>query len=324
VSVVVPTRNRAPLLRRSLASALAQVGASFEVIVVDDGSRDETAALLARFSDERLRVITLGNSLGAAEARNVGIHESVGEWLAFLDDDDVWSPEKLRRQIEEVWKRPDAVIGFTGAVQIDAEERVIRQRRTPSLDEFPDGLVDTNLIGGPSTVIARRDVVRAERGFDSHLSVLADWDLWLRLYRPGRLFITPDILVGYRLHDANMHVTQLAGLRRELRYLRRKHRHRATPKGGTVGATEFSLWLVSRYRESGQHLQAAREYARLARIQRRPRQRARAAAVLTRCAARPTATAIEPATGTYPWLQRSERDKYQRAPARRIDAVNLP
>jgi glycosyltransferase involved in cell wall biosynthesis len=163
VSVVVPTRNRARLLRRSLGSALAQLGVSFEVIVVDDGSRDETSEVLAECGDSRLRVITLASSLGAAEARNFGIRAAEGEWLAFLDDDDIWAPEKLRHQLADAEKTADAMIGFTGAVYIDAEERRLRMRRIPDLSEFPHGLLETNLIGSPSTVVARTDLVRAER-----------------------------------------------------------------------------------------------------------------------------------------------------------------
>jgi hypothetical protein len=133
--------------------------------------------------------------------------------------------------------------------------------------------------------------------------VLADWDLWLRLYAPGRLFITREVLVGYRFHDSNMHVAELNGVRRELRHLRRKHRHRAEATGTFLGATEFSLWLVGRYRESGHYLQAAREYTRLAWLQRRPRQLARATAMLARLAAKPITTPDTETASAYPWLR---------------------
>src|SRR5436190_21061432 len=92
VSVVIPTRDRWDLLRTTLGGALGQRRVSHEVIVVDDGSADETPTRLAEVSDPRLRTVRLGRSMGAAAARNRGLAEARGDWVAFLDDDDVWAP----------------------------------------------------------------------------------------------------------------------------------------------------------------------------------------------------------------------------------------
>jgi glycosyltransferase involved in cell wall biosynthesis len=270
------------MLSRALASALAQTAVSLEVVVVDDGSVDETARSLAAVDDPRLRVVSLGVSHGVSHARNRAIAEARGEWIAFLDDDDVWAPEKLQLQLAAADGVRNPVIGYAGCVYVDADGNVIRRRRTPDLGEFPQGLAQTNLIGGPSGVIARTEAIRALDGFDPLLSTLADWDLWLRLVRLGEIFATPEIVVGYRLHEANMHAADVAGIRRELAYLRQKHAAFAEAAGSEIGSAEFSLWLVKRYRESGRRIDAAREYLRLARLQRRPRQLVRAAAMLVR------------------------------------------
>jgi glycosyltransferase involved in cell wall biosynthesis len=280
VTVVIPTRDRAEFLRRSVLSALHQNGVSHEVVVIDDGSRDDTVSMLEALADPRVRTISLGVSHGVSAARNCGIEAARGAWIAFLDDDDVWSPDKLKLQLAAAEQTREAVIGYTGCVYIDTEGAIIRKRRTPALSEFPRGLADTNLIGGPSTVMVRTDAVRAAGGFDPLLSTLADWDLWLRLCPLGAIFAVPEVLVGYRIHAANMHSGATAGIRRELRYLRRKHADFAAAQGTTIATAEFSLWLVKRYRESGRRLDAAREYMRLAWLQRRPRQLARAAAML--------------------------------------------
>src|SRR5216684_3578198 len=101
VSVVIPTRNRWGLLSRSgLAAALMQKGVDLEIIVVDDGSTDETPGRLAALENPRVRVIRHDQRQGVARARNRGVAEAESEWVAFLDDDDLWSPDKLRRQLE--------------------------------------------------------------------------------------------------------------------------------------------------------------------------------------------------------------------------------
>ena len=99
ISVVIPTHNRSALLSRTLASALAQRGVEMRVIVVDDGSRDETAAMLARVGDPRLTILRHEQARGVSAARNAGIAAATGEWVAFLDDDDLWSPTKLAEQV---------------------------------------------------------------------------------------------------------------------------------------------------------------------------------------------------------------------------------
>ena len=110
VSVVIPTRNRADLVGRSVQSALNQTFRSIEVIVVLDGADETTIQALAQFEDSRLYVVTLPQSVGAQEARNVGVRSARGWWVAFLDDDDEWLPAKLERQIEVAhasrWNEP--------------------------------------------------------------------------------------------------------------------------------------------------------------------------------------------------------------------------
>jgi glycosyltransferase involved in cell wall biosynthesis len=99
VTVVIPTRNRPQLVGRAVTSALAQTQASLEVVVVIDGPDEATRAALARLPDPRLRVVALPASVGAQEARNAGVREARGRWVAFLDDDDEWRPQKLARQV---------------------------------------------------------------------------------------------------------------------------------------------------------------------------------------------------------------------------------
>ena len=99
VTVVLPTRDRRSLLERSLGSALDQTGVELDVLVVDDGSTDDTAAWVASVDDPRVTLVTHLESRGVAAARNTGIERARTPWIAFLDDDDVWAPAKLEEQL---------------------------------------------------------------------------------------------------------------------------------------------------------------------------------------------------------------------------------
>jgi glycosyltransferase involved in cell wall biosynthesis len=132
VSAVIPTRNRSGLVARAVHSVLNQTFRSVEIIVVVDGSDEKTAQVLAQIEDPRLTVVTLPQSLGAPEARNVGMRQARGGWVAFLDDDDEWLPTKLERQIEAVhasrWENPIVSCGLVARMP---EGDVVWPRRGP-------------------------------------------------------------------------------------------------------------------------------------------------------------------------------------------------
>lgn len=113
VSVVIPTYNRAPTLPRALESTLAQTIDDLEILVVDDGSTDDTASVLATYQDvdSRVRPVVHATNQGANVARNTGIEHARGEYIAFLDSDDEWHPEKLERQLAALEDRPDEWVG---------------------------------------------------------------------------------------------------------------------------------------------------------------------------------------------------------------------
>src|SRR5262249_15019068 len=120
VSVVVPAYNAERTLRETLDSVLGQTLQDFEVLVVDDGSSDATAAVARDAGDPRVRVLSVPNG-GVARARNLGIQEANGDLIAFLDADDLWRPRKLERQVEALEARPRAGMSFTAALRIDAD-----------------------------------------------------------------------------------------------------------------------------------------------------------------------------------------------------------
>src|SRR5437016_410265 len=172
VTVVIPTRDRVRLLPVALSSALAQEDVELEVIVVDDASTDDTPELLAELEDERLRVIRLDARHGVARARNIGIEEGRGKWLAFLDDDDIWAPRKLSWQLDAAGEGGDAFV-YGAAVTIDESHTVVRYGRPPDPKRLRTALLASNVIpGGCSNVIAQTTLVRRVGGFDERLSHL--------------------------------------------------------------------------------------------------------------------------------------------------------
>jgi len=252
--VVIPTRSRWRLLSRALTAVLEQRDVRLEVVVVDDASADETPAKLKAHGDPRLRLVRNESALGVSQARNRGVVEAGGEWVAFLDDDDLWSPWKLRVQLDAA-----AVAGasyvYGSAAVIDEDGRLVEVERAPDPSQVPQLLLAANVVpAGASNVMARTDLVRRVGAFDPKLSQLADWDLWLRLAAAGRAAACEEVLVAYSLHPQNMLVADTQHVFEEFHYLSAKHRK--------LDGVEFTRWVAYGQRRAGRRLQAARTYLR--------------------------------------------------------------
>jgi glycosyltransferase involved in cell wall biosynthesis len=205
VSVVTATYNMANYLSETLDSVLAQDYEPIESIVIDDGSTDETSAVLARYAtDPRVRVIKQENS-GQTVAKNRGIAESRGEFVAFCDADDTWRPDKLSLQIPRFRSDDDVAVVFSEKRCIDSDGKprpligptdLYRGRVTAQL------LID-NFVPFPSAVVRGR-VLDELGGFDERLSMSIDYELWLRISAQYRFDYVPQKLVNYRVWDGQM------------------------------------------------------------------------------------------------------------------------
>jgi glycosyltransferase involved in cell wall biosynthesis len=179
ISVVIPVFNRPLTIRRALDSVRAQTLIPREILVVDDGSTDNTPEILNEYLPE-IRIITRENG-GVAAARNSGILAAGGTWIAFLDSDDVWLPDKLEKQADYLRVHPEVRI-------LQTEERWIRKGthvNPPKKYKKKGGniFIDclSHCIVGPSTVMCRKDLLEEHACFDTSLSVCEDYDLWLRI-----------------------------------------------------------------------------------------------------------------------------------------------
>jgi len=196
VTVVIPTFNRASIVVRAIRSVLGQTCQDWELIVVDDGSTDGTEQVVRGFSDKRITYIRHDRNLGGGAARNTGIRHAQGEYVAFLDSDDEWLPEKLQKELE-VFRSSDPVVGlvYTGKMMLDETGRVLEIRMPTKSGWVYEALLDANFIGSCSRVTVKKQALERVAGFDETLVAHQDWDLWLRVARVSRIASVPNCLV---------------------------------------------------------------------------------------------------------------------------------
>jgi glycosyltransferase involved in cell wall biosynthesis len=195
IDVVIPTYNRQDLLVRAVDSILAQTLAVRRIHIVDDGSTDGTVAWAreAGRADPRIALIERQHG-GANLARNAGIAAAESDWIAFLDSDDAWEPDKLARQFALLEQRPDLIGLFCGFRLVGGDvERVHQPRDDPSLLD----LRCANVLGGTSAAVIRASALHAVGGFNPALPSCQDWDLWFRLRQVGPLGVVRAPLVQF-------------------------------------------------------------------------------------------------------------------------------
>ncbi len=181
ISVIIPTFNRAGVILKALGSVLAQKGASFEVVIVDDGSTDETRVLIQDVSRETPKVQYLFQpNQGPSAARNLGILRASSEFIAFLDSDDEWLPGKLKAQLDFFERNPDFLICQTEEIWIRRGERVNPMKKHKKFGGFIFEKCLPLSIVSPSCVMMKRKFFDQVGFFDETLPACEDYDLWLR------------------------------------------------------------------------------------------------------------------------------------------------
>ena len=182
VSIIIPTYNRARLLGRAIQSILNQTYSNFELIVVDDYSKDNTEHIVKSFRDERIRYIRHEKNKGAVAARNTGIKAARGEYIAFQDSDDEWLPEKLGKQISAFnFGPPDLGVVYTSFWQIDRGRKTCIPSSNVKQTEgnIHDALLEGNFVNTPTAVVRKECFEKA--GMFENLPRLQEWGLWLRI-----------------------------------------------------------------------------------------------------------------------------------------------
>lgn len=194
VSIIIPTYNRANLLREAIDSVLAQTYQDFELLVVDDGSTDNTCAVVAGYGDQV--VYRFQENRGVSRARNLGIHASAGAWIAFLDSDDLWLPEKLEQQMAVMEQNPDLRLCHTEEIWIRRGLRVNPKKKHKKQGGFIFHDCLPLCVISPSSVLLRRTLLEEVGYFDENLPACEDYDLWLRITKDYPVyFIEKPLLI---------------------------------------------------------------------------------------------------------------------------------
>ena len=194
VSVVIPTYNRESVVVNAIRSVLSQSFQDFEIVVVDDGSQDSTETVLKEMKDSRIIYIQHSKNLGTAQARNTGIKNSKGKYVAFLDSDDEWLPEKLSKQMETIGEyEQDIIANVSGFYLFD--EFGIKRKQIPKKQSswFKHLLMGCGL-GEGATLLVSKNAFEKVGWFNSSLPRYGDWEWLLRYTKSYNLTITPEPL----------------------------------------------------------------------------------------------------------------------------------
>ncbi len=204
ISVIIPVYNGEKTIQKTIESVLEQTFKDFEILVVNDGSTDATLAIISQFIDPRIQVFSYSNS-GAPKSRNRGFEQSSGEYIAFLDADDLWVNDKLELQLQALENNPDAAVAYSWTDYLDESGKLFQTgtHQTFNGDVYPQLLI-TNFLENGSNPLIRRDALANIGGFDETLLGGQDLDLYIRLAARYQFVAVPKVQVLYRLSGNSM------------------------------------------------------------------------------------------------------------------------
>ena len=208
VSVIIPTYNRALILKETIQSVLEQTYERLELIVIDDGSTDDTQAVVDGFKDERIIYIKQEHK-GLPSARNKGIENAKGEYIAFLDSDDMWLPEKIDKQLK-IFNKNKLKLGvvYCGVEYIDEKSRKAKEKKLPAYkgNIFLEllGARRNVVLGAGSTVLVKKECFQRCGLLDENLPYRVDLELLIRISKKFHFDYVPETLVKIRIHDKRM------------------------------------------------------------------------------------------------------------------------
>ncbi|MBD2490262.1 glycosyltransferase [Aulosira sp. FACHB-615] len=199
ISVIIPTYNSERTIKTTIDSVLSQSFTDFELIVINDGSTDSTLDIVSQIQDSRLKVFSFENA-GGNVSRNRGLQKAVGEFISFLDADDVWTSDKLVSQLEALQDNIDAKVAYSWTDYIDENGKflVSGSHITVNGDVYERLLVSNFLENGSNPLIYREALIELG-GFDESLSAAQDWDMWLRLAARYSFVCVPKVQILYRV-----------------------------------------------------------------------------------------------------------------------------
>ncbi len=204
ISVVIPAYNGERTILETIASVQQQTCSDFELIVINDGSTDRTLELLSTVQDPRLKVFSYSNG-GLPTARNRGIAQATGEFITFIDADDLWTPDKLELQLAALQKHPEAGLAYSWTLVMDETGENFHPGKSVSYEgNVYRELLLSNFIASGSNVMLRRKTIESVGEFDPTLKSCEDWDYWLRVAPHWLFVVVPKSQIFYRQSSGGM------------------------------------------------------------------------------------------------------------------------
>jgi glycosyltransferase involved in cell wall biosynthesis len=200
ISVIIPAYNCAKTIKQTIESVLNQSLTDFELLVINDGSTDSTLDIIvSKIKDGRIKVFSYTNA-GANVSRNRGINHAVGEFISFLDADDIWTPDKLATQLQALEENPTTKVAYSWTDYIDENGKFVHSGTHISLNgNVYEQLLVKNFLENGSNPLISKDALLAVGGFDESLVAGQDWDMWLRLAREFNFVAVPKVQILYRI-----------------------------------------------------------------------------------------------------------------------------
>ncbi|RLC39556.1 MAG: glycosyl transferase [Candidatus Nealsonbacteria bacterium] len=240
VSVIIPTYNRAHLIGRAIQSVLDQTYQDFEIIVVDDASTDNTKEVVKSFGDKRIKYLRLRENSGSSAApKNTAIKITKGKYIALLDSDDEWLPEKLEKQIQLFKNSKKKNLGFVGCNVLVVDEQTNKryEYKTPKYKNVFQRLLENDFIWSSSSVMVKKSVIDNVGLFDESLKNANDWEMWIRIAQKYDFDFVDEPLFKYYWHGGN--ITRTAGNLKKIQYkeyilIKHKNLYKKHPKAYSI------------------------------------------------------------------------------------------
>jgi glycosyltransferase involved in cell wall biosynthesis len=260
VSIIIPTYERREYLRGAIQTALGQKYKNMEIIVVDDGSLDPYASQIVSEFPESVTCIRHDENQGLSAARNTGIEQSSGEFIAFLDDDDRWHRNKITRQIEAITQNDGFGLATCLVAAISPDHEVIHCETSAPSGNCTYDLLIGNIIGTPSRVLVRREAINDVGVFDESLPTKQDWDFYIRLCQKWDVIAVEDHLCFRTVHQSMS--SEAESSERDNLQILEKHEMRMREHNAWEEAKAEVAGRVGRaYLKQGEH-KTARQYLR--------------------------------------------------------------
>ncbi|HEY9614263.1 glycosyltransferase [Allocoleopsis sp.] len=204
ISVIIPVFNGENTIKETIKSVLTQTCSDLEIIIINDGSQDSSLNIVSSLKDSRIKVFSYDNA-GISTSRNRGFFHSSGEFISFLDADDLWTPDKLEAQFKALQANPEAAVAYSWVNYIDESGQFFRVGNHQTLNgNVYEKLLVQNLLENGSNPLIRRQALTEVGGFDPAFSSAADWDMWLRLAARYPFVVVPSPQILYRMSGSSM------------------------------------------------------------------------------------------------------------------------